>query len=173
MDFQERLNELIKEAEVNGYLFKDGCFEKVVRDNFVDCLNIHFISAGDGESAGRYQIFSKSYLLLNKDVELFLTIVKEINKTRQFENIFEIIGRHKEIVEDFMKFIPSDFFSNYSDNWVYLNEDMKTDEADDYFSINSKYLSGSLEISMSHIPQTVFNELHTVNVKKSFYWKFV
>lgn len=173
MDYQDRLKELIKEAEANGYLFENGRFEKVKRDEkFINCLNIHFISAGEGEDAGRYQIFSKSYLLSEKDMKAFMDVAKEINKSKQFEDIFDAMECREDINTDFLQFVPEDYFSDYSDNWIYINENMKKDEADDYFSINSKYLSGSLEVSLSHIPLEDFNKLQTVNVKKHFYWKF-
>ena len=78
MNYNDELQKLIKNAELEGYKFVDGKFEKMVLEKF-PVMEMFLINNSTYEATGYYDIFKKTVKISNEDFTKVLEYAKDNN----------------------------------------------------------------------------------------------
>ena len=78
MNYNDELQKLIKNAELEGYKFADGKFEKMVLEKF-PVMEMFLVNNSTYEASGYYDIFKKTVKISEEDFDKVLEYAKENN----------------------------------------------------------------------------------------------
>lgn len=172
-DYNLELQKLIVEAKNRGFIYQDGQFvPSLDTKHFINCLDVHYISAGNDEENGDYRMFSKSYLIDDKQKDDLISLAEKTQLDKDYEAFISSITQIMNKNGDKGYAVISDnMFSDFSENGCWINETFKTDEEDSYFIVYSNYYNEQISISVSHIPLETFNDLENIDVHKCFRWQ--
>ena len=107
MDFNDKLQSLIREAERSGYEFSNGKFEKMKLEKF-PVMEMFLVNNSTYEATGYYDIFKKTVKISDED------FVKVLEYTK--ENNYKKIHCKYDIEGDFLEKIIQDVIYKYDES---------------------------------------------------------
>lgn len=109
MNYNDKLKELINQAEKDGYIFFHGKFEKIKSNKF-PVIEIFFINNSICEATGYYDIYKKTVKITDEDFERIITYAKQNNDEAFCCNCTIEESSMNEIIEDIIyKYDQSNF----------------------------------------------------------------
>lgn len=180
-DFNKKLQELIKEANKNGYEYKNGKF-KLSDENKFPVMEVFLFSQTTYEEYGYFNVYKETVKISNEDYQRVLKYaesnsgddITEENEEEDFAQ--EFFGIMDEVINKYVKLYSiSDFYLCHKDSIrIWSNEDYpfkyrdhegETKYADFYFrrdDDNSRFPTGY--ISFYEILQPDFEKVKEQNV---------
>lgn len=112
--YNDKLNLLIKEANENGYIYKDNSFKKIYKET-VDVIHLFIVS-----NKNELKVYNKCLVVIDKYIVNKLKSIKSNSDIMSFMNhlLYKLDGRDISQIKDFKKIKENNLYNTDISNKI-------------------------------------------------------